>query len=88
MIMGEIALPHVSEDVRIATHALIKGKLSGRFWALAVGAGMAAPIILAVIAYWSTASALSSIAAAILALAGLWWFEDLWIKAGQSAPLS
>jgi formate-dependent nitrite reductase membrane component NrfD len=88
MIMGEIALPHVSEDVRIATQVLIKGKLSGRFWALVVGAGMVAPIILAVIAYWSTASALSSIAAAILALAGLWWFEDLWIKAGQSAPLS
>jgi hypothetical protein len=49
---------------------------------------MVAPIILAVVAYWSTASAVFSIAAAMLALAGLWWFEDLWIKAGQAAPLS
>jgi formate-dependent nitrite reductase membrane component NrfD len=88
MIMGEIALPHVSEDVRIATRALIKGQLSGRFWGLVVGAGMVAPIILAVIAYGSTTSGLFSIGAAGLALAGLWWFEDLWIKAGQSAPLS
>jgi formate-dependent nitrite reductase membrane component NrfD len=88
MIMGEVALPHVSEDVRIATHALIKGQLSGRFWGLVVCAGMIAPIICAAIAYWSTASVAFSIAAAILALAGLWWFEDLWIKAGQSAPLS
>jgi formate-dependent nitrite reductase membrane component NrfD len=88
MIMGEIALPHISEDVRIATHALIKGKLSGRFWGLVVCVGMIVPIICAAIAYWSTASFVFSIAAAILALAGLWWFEDLWIKAGQSAPLS
>jgi len=88
MILGEIALPHVSEDVRIATQELIKGKLSGRFWGLAVCAGMVAPIILAIVAYWSTASAVFPIAAATLALAGVWWFEDLWIKAGQSAPLS
>ena len=27
-------------------------------------------------------------AAAILALIGLWIYEDLWIKAGQSIPLS
>jgi hypothetical protein len=25
---------------------------------------------------------------AILALAGLWIYEDVWIKAGQSLPLS
>jgi formate-dependent nitrite reductase membrane component NrfD len=85
MVMGEIALPHVTEDVRIATQALIKGKLSTQFWGLVVCVGMVAPIILAAVAYWSAAF---SIAAAILALAGLWWFEDLWIKAGQSAPLS
>jgi hypothetical protein len=26
--------------------------------------------------------------AGILALAGLWLWEDLWVKAGQSVPLS
>jgi hypothetical protein len=26
--------------------------------------------------------------AAILTLAGLWLWEDLWVKAGQSIPLS
>jgi Fe-S-cluster-containing dehydrogenase component/formate-dependent nitrite reductase membrane component NrfD len=88
MIMGEIALPHVSADVRIATHALIKGQLSRRFWGLTVGAGMIAPIVLAVIAYWTPPSDLFSLAAAVLGLVGLWCFEDLWIKAGQSAPLS
>jgi formate-dependent nitrite reductase membrane component NrfD len=88
MIMGEIALPHVSEDVKIAIQALIKGRLSGRFWALVVGVGMVAPIVFAVIACRSAAPVAFSIAAAVLALAGLWWFEELWIEAGQSVPLS
>jgi hypothetical protein len=26
--------------------------------------------------------------AAVLALAGLWLWEDLWVRAGQSVPLS
>ena len=90
MNIGEIALPHVSEDVRIATRALISGRLSRRFWGLVIGAGLIAPIILASLV---SASALPSasafaIVAAALALAGLWWFEELWVKAGQSAPLS
>ena len=46
MNIGEIALPHVSEDVRIATRALVNGRLSGRFWGLVIGAGLVAPIIL------------------------------------------
>ena len=88
MIMGEIALPHVSEDVRIATQVLIRGRLSARFWGLVVGVGMVAPIIFAAMAYLWAVSSVVSIAAAVLALAGVWWFEELWVKAGQSVPLS
>jgi formate-dependent nitrite reductase membrane component NrfD len=88
MMMGEIALPHVSEDVRLATQLLIKGRLRGRFWGLVVGTGMVAPIVSAVVASWPAAPAAFAIAAAVLALAGLWWFEELWIEAGQSVPLS
>jgi Fe-S-cluster-containing dehydrogenase component/formate-dependent nitrite reductase membrane component NrfD len=88
MNMGEIALPHVSEDVRIATRALIKGQLSGRFWSLVVGVGLIAPITLAVLVSASVVPIAVVGAAAVLALAGLWWFEELWVKAGQLAPLS
>jgi len=88
MNMGEIALPHVSEDVRIATRALIKGPLSGRFWGLVVGIGLMAPIIVAALAVVSAVPIAAVGAAAVLALAGLWWFEELWVKAGQSVPLS
>jgi hypothetical protein len=90
MNLGEIALPHVSEDVRIATRALTRGQLSGRFWRLVVGAGLITPIILASLVLASVLPSASAFAivAAVLALAGLWWFEELWVKAGQSAPLS
>jgi formate-dependent nitrite reductase membrane component NrfD len=88
MIMGEVALPHIGEDVRIATQALTKGRLSARFWGLAIAVGLVAPIVLTVVALISTSSGAIELAAAILALAGLWWFEELWVKAGQSVPLS
>jgi Fe-S-cluster-containing dehydrogenase component/formate-dependent nitrite reductase membrane component NrfD len=87
MILGEVALPHVSEDVRIATRGLVRGKLARQFWGLVIGVGLVAPIILTtlVLSFPSTAI---KFAAATLALAGLWWFEELWVKAGQSVPLS
>jgi formate-dependent nitrite reductase membrane component NrfD len=90
MNMGEIALPHVSEDVRIATRVLINGRLSRRFWGLVIGTGLIAPIILASLGLSSLVPSASAFAvvAAVLALAGLWWFEELWVKAGQAAPLS
>ena len=44
--------------------------------------GIALPLVLA---WWEPAGAA---AAALLALAGLWLYEDLWVKAGQSIPLS
>jgi Fe-S-cluster-containing dehydrogenase component/formate-dependent nitrite reductase membrane component NrfD len=89
MNLGEIALPHVSEDVKIATRALIKGHLSQRFWGLVIGAGLVAPIILTALLLSSLIPGIAfEVLAALLALAGLWWFEELWVKAGQSAPLS
>jgi Fe-S-cluster-containing dehydrogenase component/formate-dependent nitrite reductase membrane component NrfD len=88
MIIGEIALPHVSEDVRIATRVLIRGRLSGRFWGLVVGVGMVAPIVLTALALSSALPIAFAFVAAVLSLAGLWWFEELWVKAGQAVPLS
>jgi len=87
MNMGEIALPHISEDVRIATRVLVNGRLSRRFWGF-IGGGLVAPIILAAMALTSVVPIAAEFVAAVLALAGLWCYEDLWVKAGQSVPLS
>jgi Fe-S-cluster-containing dehydrogenase component/formate-dependent nitrite reductase membrane component NrfD len=90
MNLGEIALPHVSEDVKIATRALVNGHLSRRFWGLVIGTGLVAPIILTALVLLSLipGGLAFEVLAALLALAGLWWFEELWVKAGQAAPLS
>jgi Fe-S-cluster-containing dehydrogenase component/formate-dependent nitrite reductase membrane component NrfD len=88
MNMGEIALPHVSEDMKIATRVLTSGRLSRRFWGLVIIVGLIAPIVLVVLVMASVVPMTANIAAGLLALAGLWWFEELWVKAGQSVPLS
>jgi Fe-S-cluster-containing dehydrogenase component/formate-dependent nitrite reductase membrane component NrfD len=87
MIIGEIFLPHVSEDARMATRVLIRGPLSRRFWGF-IGVGLVAPIILAAMAVTSVVPIAVAFAAAMLALVGALGYEDLWVKAGQSVPLS
>jgi hypothetical protein len=47
--------------------------------------GALAPIALTL---WPTSSIYPNLAAAVLALFGLWMYENLWIKAGQAVPLS
>ncbi len=87
MIVGEIFLPHAGEDARIATQVLISGRLSRRFWAF-MGVGLVAPIILGVVARTLAVPTLVEFGSAVLALAGVLGYEDLWVKAGQSVPLS
>jgi len=85
MILGELYLTHVSEDLRRATDLLKTGALSRRFWGLVVGLGLLLPLILLA---WPGDSPLISGMASACVLAGLWFFDDLWIHAGQAVPLS
>jgi Fe-S-cluster-containing dehydrogenase component/formate-dependent nitrite reductase membrane component NrfD len=92
MILAEMLLPHSNEDVRLATRSLLSGRLRARFLGLAIGAGLVLPMLLMtsllVVPVSRASGSWLLAAAAVLALAGTWWFEDLWIKAGQSVPLS
>lgn len=85
LMLGEIFLPHATEEARRAADILKHGALAPRFWAFAVGAGALLPLLL-ILVFPDLAETrwLSS----FLALAGLWIFEDLWMKAGQAVPLS
>ena len=49
--------------------------------------GVFLPMALLIAAAAADSTALSTVGA-LLALAGLWLWEDLWVKAGQSVPLS
>ena len=91
MALVDSVMPHVSQDAKLSLDSMVRGHLRTRFWGLAVGAGMALPVLLISLA-WSSPTAILSAGirgtAAVLALAGIWWFEDVWIRAGQSVPLS
>ncbi len=85
MVFGELFMKHGTEDAVRAGDLLLKGPLWKSFWILAVGLGVAVPAILI---FLPLGSLLPNIAAALLALFGLWFYEHLWIKAGQAVPLS
>ncbi len=81
----EILGRHPSGDVARAARVVSDGELRGRFWVGVVGAGILAP--LALLHVWHLGSAPAAVAC-LLSLGGLWLWESLWIRAGQSVPLS
>ena len=81
-LLAELSVPHGAVDSARAARLITRGEWRWRFWGGVVVAGTALP--LGLLALGPAASGV----AAILALAGLWIYEDLWIKAGQSIPLS
>jgi formate-dependent nitrite reductase membrane component NrfD len=85
MVLGELLMNHGSEAVARPAHLLVRGALWKQFWLVVVGLGALAPIALTL---WPTSSIYPNLAAALLALFGLWMYENLWIKAGQAVPLS
>ncbi len=96
MVLFEVFRPHARPDARKAVANMRSGPLAFRFWGLAVGIGMVLPLLLyiAVVTLWidtfytRIAPLAFYTAIALLALAGLWFFEDVWVRAGQSVPLS
>jgi Fe-S-cluster-containing dehydrogenase component/formate-dependent nitrite reductase membrane component NrfD len=88
MILGEMFIAPASEDVRLATELLTSGALRGRFVVGAIGIGIAAPIFMLAFAGRSDSPGGAEVVAAILALAGIWMFDALWVRAGQAVPLS
>jgi len=85
MTLREMLLAHGSEELMRAKSLLTKGALRKQFWILVVGLGIFVPLALLL---WPIFLLWFYLGAALLALVGLWIYENLWIKAGQSVPLS
>jgi Fe-S-cluster-containing dehydrogenase component/formate-dependent nitrite reductase membrane component NrfD len=77
---------HQTKQAERAAKNLWRDLYAGRFWAGAVG-GSALPCALAA-AYLLLGGALVLAVAGTVALVGLWLYEDGWVRAGQSVPLS
>jgi formate-dependent nitrite reductase membrane component NrfD len=83
----EVLNRHAVHDAALAARMIRRGPQRMRFWGGVVVGGVLAPMILMIAGAASDSNALSAVGA-LLALAGLWLWEDLWVKAGQSVPLS
>ena len=68
----------------LATHAIRRGAFARLFWGGAIATAAASAIVAALWMHVPPALA----AAALLALAGSFAWEYVWVEAGQSVPLS
>jgi formate-dependent nitrite reductase membrane component NrfD len=85
VVLGaELSSAHGTQDAARAARLLTHGPLRAPLWGGVVVAGIAVPLVLLL----SASVPFGSELAAALALAGLWLWEELWIRAGQMVPLS
>lgn len=82
VLLADLFGSHPSQDIARAARLLTRGALSHRFWGGVVAAGIGLPLLLLL------GGAPGAALASLLALGGLWLYEELWVRAGQSIPLS
>jgi Fe-S-cluster-containing dehydrogenase component/formate-dependent nitrite reductase membrane component NrfD len=83
LALAECYTPHPNADAGAAARTITEGPLSRVFWGGVIAAGTLAPALLLI-----PASGAASALAAVLALVGLYLWEDCWVRAGQAVPLS
>jgi Fe-S-cluster-containing dehydrogenase component/formate-dependent nitrite reductase membrane component NrfD len=87
LVALEVFNRHAVHDATLAARLIRRGPYRARFWGGVVLGGVVAPMALMIAGAASDSTTVSTLGA-LLALAGLWVWEDLWVRAGQSVPLS
>jgi len=85
MLLGEVGIPHTTDNARYAARLITHGPFRGAFWFGAVGVGGILPVLLLLIAM---SNRIAVGVSGVLALAGLLIFEWCFVMAGQSVPNS
>jgi Fe-S-cluster-containing dehydrogenase component/formate-dependent nitrite reductase membrane component NrfD len=88
IMLGDLLRPHPTLDARRAARTLISGPYRMQFWLGAVVCGFLAPEALTLLFLVGAVPPAVVAVGAVLALAGLLAFEDGYVKAGQSVPIS
>jgi formate-dependent nitrite reductase membrane component NrfD len=83
----ELYGPHANKDVAAAADYLVRGPRAQGFWIGYVLVGVVVTLVLALAALLG-APPLTSGLASVCALVGLWFYEDAWVRAGQSVAIS
>jgi len=84
LLAGELGVPHASEQAARAAKEITRGRWAGSFWAGAVVAGHVLPAFLLVVSGLDLVAA----AAALLAVYGLYRYEEAFVMAPQELPNS
>src|SRR3990172_1994049 len=84
VLAAELFSSHPTQDGARAARLLTHGRLRLPLWAGVALGGIVLPGILLL----TPALPAASVTAALLALGGLWLWEELWVRAGQAIPLS
>ncbi|MGA0035081.1 MAG: 4Fe-4S dicluster domain-containing protein [Ilumatobacteraceae bacterium] len=88
LLIATEVVSHGSRTVELATLEMTKGAYARRFWLGGVVTGLIAPIALIALALNGNAPQGLGAIASICALVGLFSYEDAFVRAGQSVPLS
>jgi Fe-S-cluster-containing dehydrogenase component/formate-dependent nitrite reductase membrane component NrfD len=83
LAVAERVTPHPNADATAAARLITDGPWRVAFWGGAVVAGTLTPAALLLFA-----APVPTALAALLALLGLYFYDDCWVKAGQAVPLS
>ena len=84
VLFAETFTAHSTQAAARAARLIARGPYRARFWWGVVLGGTAVPVVLLL----NPSLPWTSGAAAVLALGGLWLWEDIWVRAGQALPLS
>jgi len=79
---------HGTAHTEAAVAAMTRGRHAARFWLGGVALGHALPAVVVGANLGVDAGPVPAAAAGICALAGMWFYEDSFVRAGQSVPLS
>jgi formate-dependent nitrite reductase membrane component NrfD len=83
LVLAECYTPHSTRDAAAAAHLIVRGPFRLTFWAGVILAGTVLPALLVI-----PRSGATSALAGVLALVGLYLWEQCWVRAGQAPPLS
>ena len=79
----ELTMTHSTEDAHKTVKSITHGEFSRKFWLGMIFAGNVVPILLLF-----TGQSWALLLSGILIVIGLWFAEDIWVKAPQRIPLS
>ena len=88
VLIGAEVTSQGTSHVEAAVTAMTRGRYARRFWAGGILLGLILPAVLTAAALAAGTGPVLPAVAGTAAVAGMWFYEDSFVRAGQSVPLS